>query len=71
LILFITVDKEVDRQQREQFKTDQGIIDAVAILPIQDKADPRDQDAGKAEAAVKSPKKPDGPGELQWEILYN
>jgi hypothetical protein len=36
---------------------------------MQNKAYTRDQDAGKAKAAVKGPKKPDGPGELQWESL--
>jgi hypothetical protein len=70
LILFITVDKEIDRQQRKQLETDQRIPDAVAIFPIQNKANARDQATSKAEAAVKSPKKPDGPGELQSEILF-
>jgi hypothetical protein len=70
LILFITVDKEIDHEQRKQFETDQRLPDAVAIFPIQDKANARYQDAGKTEAAVKSPKKPDGPGKLQSEILF-
>jgi hypothetical protein len=70
LILFITVDKEIDHEQREQLETDQRVPDAVAIFPIQNEANARDQDAGKTEAAVKSPKKPDGPGELQSEILF-
>jgi hypothetical protein len=69
LILFIAVDKEVDHEQCKQFKTDQRYPDTVAILPIQNEADARDQEAGKAKAAVKGPKKPDGPGELQWESL--
>jgi hypothetical protein len=70
LILFITVDKKIDQQQRKQLETDQRIIDTVAILPIQNKANACDQGAGEAKAAVKCPKKPDGPGELQWEILF-
>lgn len=69
MILFITVDKEIDQQQRKQLKTDQRLPDTVAIFPIQNKANARDQATNKAEAAVKGPKKPDGPGELQLKIL--
>jgi hypothetical protein len=69
LVLLITADKEIDQQECKQLKTDQRLPDAIAILPIQNKANARDQATGKAEAAVKGPKKPDGPGELQWESL--
>jgi hypothetical protein len=54
LVLFVTIDKKIDHQERQQFETDQRCPDSFAIFPIQRQADTRDQDTGEAEAFIKS-----------------